>query len=77
MLAHTLEMNVVAEGIETAEQMSQLKILEAEYGQGYSFAKPLSSKETATLIKTNFHGLGRRSLNRLRGLRRVLQKQCC
>ncbi|NJO51771.1 MAG: EAL domain-containing protein [Leptolyngbyaceae cyanobacterium RM2_2_4] len=52
MLAHTLEMSVVAEGIETAEQVSQLKILKAEYGQGYFFAKPLSSEEAATLIKT-------------------------
>jgi diguanylate cyclase (GGDEF)-like protein/PAS domain S-box-containing protein len=56
-LAHTLAMNVVAEGIETAEQVSQLKTLKAECGQGYFFAKPLSSEEAAVLIKTDPHCL--------------------
>jgi diguanylate cyclase (GGDEF)-like protein/PAS domain S-box-containing protein len=56
-LAHTLGMNVVAEGIETAEQMAQLKALNAEYGQGYFFSKPLVSEEAGILIQTDPHGL--------------------
>ncbi len=36
-------MVVVAEGIETAEQLAQLKSLECEYGQGYFFSPPLNS----------------------------------
>lgn len=42
-LAHNLGMHVVAEGIETEEQMRQLKALTCEYGQGYLFSKPLNS----------------------------------
>jgi diguanylate cyclase (GGDEF)-like protein/PAS domain S-box-containing protein len=41
-LAHTLGLDVVAEGVETAAQWSQLSALNCEYSQGYFFAKPLS-----------------------------------
>jgi diguanylate cyclase (GGDEF)-like protein/PAS domain S-box-containing protein len=43
MLARSLKMDVVAEGVENAEQLSQLKALDCEYGQGYYFSKPLSA----------------------------------
>ncbi len=42
-LAHTLEMDVIAEGVETAEQLTQLRTLQCEYGQGYLFSKPVDS----------------------------------
>ncbi len=41
-LAHNLQLEVVAEGIETAEQVAELQALECNHGQGYYFAKPLS-----------------------------------
>ena len=41
-LAHTLGLDVVGEGVETAAQWSQLSALNCEYSQGYFFAKPLS-----------------------------------
>jgi EAL domain-containing protein (putative c-di-GMP-specific phosphodiesterase class I) len=40
ILAHTLGLKVVAEGIETEEQMEMLKRLGCEIGQGYLFSKP-------------------------------------
>ncbi len=49
-LAWNLGMNVVAEGIETPQQMDLLKMLECEYGQGYLFSKPLDSELTQALI---------------------------
>jgi EAL domain-containing protein (putative c-di-GMP-specific phosphodiesterase class I) len=45
MLARTLEMSVVAEGIETLAQYDALRALGCEYGQGYYFAKPLSAAD--------------------------------
>ncbi len=52
-LAHTLGMNVVAEGIETTAQLEQLKKLGCEYGQGYLFSRPLNKEKTTELIAKN------------------------
>ncbi len=49
-LAHVLDMEVIAEGIEDAYQLDQLKLLNCEYGQGYYFAKPLNQQEAEELI---------------------------
>lgn len=48
-LAHGLGMDVTAEGVETPEQLAELKSLGSEDGQGYFFSKPLSA-ENATLL---------------------------
>jgi diguanylate cyclase (GGDEF)-like protein/PAS domain S-box-containing protein len=39
-LAHTMKLNVIAEGIESSEHLSLLKQLGCEQGQGYLFSKP-------------------------------------
>jgi len=49
-LARKLGVDVTAEGVETAEQLSQLRELNCEYGQGYFFSKPLDSKSVEALI---------------------------
>lgn len=53
MLAHTLGMDVIAEGIETHEQMAQLRALHTKYGQGYYFSKPLPGLEATKLVAEN------------------------
>lgn len=50
-LAHTLSMEVVAEGVETVEQSMQLKSLGCELGQGYLFSKPLDRKAAEAMLK--------------------------
>jgi diguanylate cyclase (GGDEF)-like protein len=53
MLAHKLGMDVVAEGIETEQQMKTLQSLGCEYGQGYFFSKPLAKDHALKLLSQN------------------------
>ena len=57
-LAHNLGMDVVAEGVETPEQVAQLQALEADYAQGYYFARPLSSENVVAFLH-NQHSLAK------------------
>ncbi|HEY9748709.1 MAG TPA: EAL domain-containing protein, partial [Allocoleopsis sp.] len=50
-LAWNLGMDVIAEGVETAKQLAQLKALKCEAGQGYLFAKPMDAETAVTFIK--------------------------
>jgi EAL domain-containing protein (putative c-di-GMP-specific phosphodiesterase class I) len=52
-LGKTFELDVVAEGIEFAEQWSTLRELGCELGQGFYFARPMDS--TATLEYLQSH----------------------
>jgi diguanylate cyclase (GGDEF)-like protein len=52
-IAQTLKMSVIAEGIETSEQLAQLKSLNCEFGQGYLFSKPVDPKKATNLIASN------------------------
>jgi EAL domain-containing protein (putative c-di-GMP-specific phosphodiesterase class I) len=45
--------SVTAEGIETAEQRTQLCALSCEIGQGYHFSKPLEAGALDELLSTN------------------------
>ena len=49
-MAKSLDLIVVAEGIETKEQLSYLKKLGCQLGQGYLFSKPLQAKEIERLF---------------------------
>lgn len=50
MLAHQIGMSVIAEGVETAAQLTKLKELKCEEGQGYFFSRPLTSQAAQELI---------------------------
>ncbi|MCL1464116.1 GGDEF domain-containing response regulator [Argonema galeatum] len=50
MLAHNLGIDVIAEGVETRQQLTKLRELQCEYGQGYFFSRPLPSQEAEKLI---------------------------
>jgi diguanylate cyclase (GGDEF)-like protein/PAS domain S-box-containing protein len=49
-LANDLGMQVVAEGIETAEQLAMLRELGCVYGQGYYFSRPLPAHQAEQMI---------------------------
>lgn len=49
-LAESLNLEVVAEGIETQEQLDILKLTSCNYGQGYLKAKPLQAQKAAKLF---------------------------
>jgi diguanylate cyclase (GGDEF)-like protein/PAS domain S-box-containing protein len=50
-LANTLGMDVIAEGVETREQIIQLTGLNCEYVQGYLLSQPIDSKAMRDLIE--------------------------
>lgn len=49
-LARNLGIEAIAEGVETAKQMAQLKGLQCKYGQGYFFSKPVDSQTAEAMI---------------------------
>jgi len=49
-LSRNLGVRVVAEGIETGEQLARLKALECEYGQGHFFSRPMDARAAGALI---------------------------
>jgi diguanylate cyclase (GGDEF)-like protein len=57
-LAATFELEVVAEGIETARQHTELTRLGCDLGQGFHFARPLPSDEAQLLVQRAGSGFG-------------------
>mgnify|MGYP000089842514 CR=1 FL=1 len=51
-LARTLQLKTVAEGIESAAQLAQLRDEQCELGQGFLFARPLRAEEAERLLET-------------------------
>ncbi len=55
-LAQNLDLNVIAEGVETVIQRDALRELQCEYAQGYMFSKPVdAAKAEALLVAGNGH----------------------
>jgi diguanylate cyclase (GGDEF)-like protein len=55
VLAHQLGRQVIAEGVETAEQLTILRSFGCEYGQGYLFAKPLPCVDVSSFLASGRH----------------------
>jgi diguanylate cyclase (GGDEF)-like protein/PAS domain S-box-containing protein len=49
-LANTLQIQVVAEGVETAEQLAEVRALGCGYAQGFFFSHPLDAEEADALL---------------------------
>jgi diguanylate cyclase len=54
-LGHQLDLSVIAEGIETVQQLQWLQQLGCEFGQGYLFSKPLVATEIERIFLKKVH----------------------
>ena len=52
-LAKSLEMQVIAEGIETGEQLKHLRDLECDLGQGNYFCQALESDAATAFLQSH------------------------
>ena len=52
-IGHSLNLEIIAEGVETAAQLAELKQLQCYAAQGYFFYKPLDAKSIQQLIIDN------------------------
>ncbi len=52
-LTHSLNLTAVAEGVETHEQLSELRNAGCERGQGYLFAEPLDGERMSALLEAH------------------------
>ena len=50
-LAHNLGLEVIAEGVETREQLDYLKVLGCEFAQGFEISAPLAAAEARALLE--------------------------
>ena len=50
-LAHSLRLKVVAEGVETTEQLHSLKSMGCDQYQGFHFSPPLSAADFGALMR--------------------------
>jgi len=50
-LAHTLELDVIAEGVEMQDQLELLKSLNCDKIQGYFISKPIDREEFENLLE--------------------------
>jgi EAL domain-containing protein (putative c-di-GMP-specific phosphodiesterase class I) len=54
MLGENLDIEVVAEGIETESQLATLNSLGCRLGQGFLFSEPVSADEVHSLLTKRF-----------------------
>ncbi len=50
-LGRTLKLEIVAEGVEQAEQLVRLKSLHCELGQGFYFARPMAPDKIREVLR--------------------------
>lgn len=58
-MAHSLNVDVIAEGVETEEQRDLLVKCGCLHFQGYLFGRPVAADDLASLVEANFVGLSK------------------
>ena len=49
-LGRALDLQIIAEGVETADQLAELRTLGCDFAQGYFFAPPQTGEQTSALL---------------------------
>ncbi|MCW9024484.1 MAG: EAL domain-containing protein [Gammaproteobacteria bacterium] len=52
-LAKSMQLKVIAEGVETSEQLDVLQSLGCDYGQGYYYARPMPAAEMQAFLESH------------------------
>ena len=60
LLGQSLNLEVIAEGVETYEELQTLKLLDCVKAQGYLFDRPLSAEDATDVLQANW--LGRKEM---------------
>jgi EAL domain-containing protein (putative c-di-GMP-specific phosphodiesterase class I) len=60
-MARELDMETIAEGIETREQLNELKGLLCGYGQGFYLSRPLAEEAVDAFLSAQSHLIGEKS----------------
>jgi EAL domain-containing protein (putative c-di-GMP-specific phosphodiesterase class I) len=55
-LAHDLGKGLVAEGVETPDQLERLRSMGCEFGQGWLFSRPMDAGQAEALLEANQQG---------------------
>jgi diguanylate cyclase (GGDEF)-like protein/PAS domain S-box-containing protein len=61
VMAHRLSLTVVAEGVETRDQLAFLREHDCDIGQGYYFSPPLAADDFLNFVRTWRTGIARRA----------------
>jgi EAL domain-containing protein (putative c-di-GMP-specific phosphodiesterase class I) len=51
-MGHRLELQVVAEGVETVEQLRNLQQMGCDYVQGFLYSKPVTADEITRMLQS-------------------------
>jgi EAL domain-containing protein (putative c-di-GMP-specific phosphodiesterase class I) len=54
-LAESLELDTIAEGVETVEQAATLRALDCPYAQGYLYSRPVPARQIDELVGAATH----------------------
>jgi EAL domain-containing protein (putative c-di-GMP-specific phosphodiesterase class I) len=57
-MGRSLKLRIVAEGVETAEELAFLQAQACDEAQGYFFCRPAPPEQFANLLKTGIPELG-------------------
>ncbi len=56
-LAHVMDFEVIAEGVETPDQLETLRSINCDYIQGFIWGRPLPEEEAEQLLNAGMNGV--------------------